>query len=326
MLDRVEDLIQQVRDVTDEDNVNDISDDFIIRALNRAQQDLVSEITRKYNPQFMQEVLLTQSDFKQDIQGKARVATLPVRSFAYRVNNVDARVGDTWVPVRQVPFSYTLSLDTNSGTSLPVVYSMQGNKIYVYPNIDQVTQLRIRYQVRPPKLVATQGRVTEIGENYVIVDDIGTGLSSSVDDLSAFINFVDAGTGLIKGTAQVVGLNDASNRVTIQVSSPHLSRTTVFGFAVSAAVPSDLALDDYVCLASGTCIPYLASDLSNYHVELASFHVKRALGTVGQADFSERDRVIERISKLWSGRENTMKINKTRNYPLYSWQSWFRGS
>ena len=326
MLDRVEDLIQQVRDVTDEDNVNDISDDFIIRALNRAQQDLVSEITRKYNPQFMQEVLLTQSDFKQDIQGKARVATLPVRSFAYRVNNVDARVGDTWVPVRQVPFSYTLSLDTNSGTSLPVVYSMQGNKIYVYPNIDQVTQLRIRYQVRPPKLVATQGRVTEIGENYVIVDDIGTGLSSSVDDLSAFINFVDAGTGLIKGTAQVVGLNDASNRVTIQVSSPNLSRTTVFGFAVSAAVPSDLALDDYVCLASGTCIPYLASDLSNYHVELASFHVKRALGTVGQADFSERDRVIERISKLWSGRENTMKINKTRNYPLYSWQSWFRGS
>lgn len=326
MLDLVEDLIQQVRDVTDEDNVNDISDEFIIRALNRAQQDLVSEITRKYNPQFMQEVILTQADFKTDLQGKARVATLPTRSFAYRVNSVDAKIGDTWTPVRQVPFSHTLALDIESGTSLPVVYSMQGNKIYVYPNIDQLAQLRIRYQVRPPKLVATQGRVTEIGENYVIVDDIGTGLSSSVDDLTAFINFVDSGTGLIKGTAQVVGLNEASNRITIQVSSPNLSRTSVFGFTVSAAVPTDLSLDDYVCLASGTCIPYLASDLSNYHVELAAFHVKRALGTVGQADFSERDRVIERITKLWSGRENTMKINKTRNYPLYSWQSWFRGS
>lgn len=325
MLDTVEDLIQQVRDVTDEDNVSDISPEFILRMLNRAQQDLVSELTRKYNAHFMGEVILTQSDFKADAAGNARVADIPLKTFGYRINNVDARIGNAWTPVRQVPFSYTLALDTNSGSSVPVVYAVQGNKIFVYPDIDQLTELRIRYQIRPPKLVEKQGRVTAISSNYVVLDDIGDGISSSVDDLSAFVNFIDANTGIVKGTAQVVGLNQTTNKVIIQTAAESLSRTTVFGSSVSAALPADLALDDYICLASGTCVPYLASDLTNYHVELAAFHVKRALGTVGNADFSERDRVIERISKMWSGRENSMKINRTR-YPMYSWQSWFRGS
>ena len=322
----VEDLIQQVRDVTDEDNTSDVKDEFIIRMLNRAQQDLISEITRKYNPHFMKETYLTSSDFTTDSNGITRVATLPSQGFGYRINYVEAKVGDTWYSVSQVPHGHTLPFDTTNAASLPVVYAIQGNKLYVYPDTSQLTQLRIRYQFRAPKLNSTQGRVTAYSSanGTITLDSLGSSLSTSVDDLSAFINIIDSQTGVIKGTCQVSGINTSTKKLTVKSAS--LSRSTVYGYTVSTSLPSDIALDDYVCLASGTCVPYLSMDLSNYHVELASFHVKRALGTVDGADFSERDRIIDRVQKMWSGRENTMKIKRTRRGNMPNWTFFFRGS
>ena len=50
MLDNtVEELILRVRDITDEANESDVSDDLIIRMLNRAQQELVRILTKHYN-------------------------------------------------------------------------------------------------------------------------------------------------------------------------------------------------------------------------------------------------------------------------------------
>lgn len=328
MLDTVEDLIQQVRDVTDEDNVEDISDAFIIRMLNRAQQDLVSEITRKYNPQFMDEVVLTASDFASDNSGVNRVADLSkfMQSVAFKINSIDSRLGDSWTPVRQVPFSHTLALDTKTGTSLPVIYSLQGNKLYVYPNVDTLVQLRVRYQMRPPKLTATIGRVVEwqVGDgtnSTITLDDASALKGASIDNLSNFVNIIDPSTGRIKATFEISDPLD-SNTIEVLVSE----RGKVFGRAITNAPLDSIEQDDLICSAEGTCVPYLVSDLTNYHVEIAGFHVKRALGTVDTPDFQERDRAIERISKIWSGRENTMKISRTRQFPLYSWQSFFRGS
>lgn len=322
MLDTVEDLIQQVRDVTDEDNVEDISDAFIIRMLNRAQQDLVSEITRKYNPQFMDEVVLTASDFAADNSGVNRVADLSkfMQSVAFKINSIDSRIGDSWTPVRQVPFSHTLALDTQTGTSLPVLYSLQGNRLYVYPNVDTLVQLRVRYQMRPPKLTSTIGRVLETEGNILTLTSSEALIDANETDLSSFINVIDPATGAIKGMFYISRLGDGTLEV-----QPEPSKTKAFGRIVETDA-SIIAEDDLVCSAEGTCVPYLVSDLTNYHVEIAGFHVKRALGTVDTPDFQERDRVIERISKIWSGRENTMKISRTRQFPLYSWQSFFRGS
>lgn len=327
MLDTVEDLIQQVRDVTDEDNAEDVSDAFIIRMLNRAQQDLVSEITRKYNPQFMNEVVLTSSNFAADSSGVARVADLSkyMSSVAFKINSVDSRIGDAWTPVRQVPFSHTLALDTKTGTSLPVIYSMQGSRLYVYPNVDTLVQLRIRYQMRPPKLVATEARVVGWDTEFTNIKLSNSLANADTVDasLNNYVNIICKLTGRVKATMQVVTIGETTS---FKTSPDEDTRSSVFGNPISYSLPEDIDYDDLVCHAAGTCIPFLMSDLTNYHVEIAAFHVKRALGTVDTPDFQERDRVIERVSKLWSGRENTMKINRTRSFPLYSWQSFFRGS
>lgn len=325
MIDTVEDLIQQVRDITDEDNVEDISDEFIVRMLNRAQQDLVSEITRKYNPQYMSEVILTASDFTSDVSGVNRIADLSkyIQSVAFKINSVESKIGQAWVPVRQVPFSHTLALDIETATSLPVVYSTQGSKIFVYPNIDSLVSLRIRYQMRPPKLTSVIGRITDLVgptsfkiSNSAMLQDIGN------EDLSNFVNVIDPFTGNIKGTYQVTL---SADNETVVIATENLYREKVFGYTVSTSLV-EISDDDLVCSAKGTCVPYLVTDLTNYHVEIAAFHVKRALGTVDNPDYQERDRIIERVSKLWAGREHLLKINRTRKYPLYSWQSFFRGS
>ena len=320
-----EDLIQQVRDVCDEDNTSDVSNAFLLRMLNRAQQDLVSEISRKYNPHFMQEVYLAPSAFVADGTGNVRKMPLPKQGFGFQINSVEVQIGQSWFVIKQVPHKHTLPFDGQNVAALPVVYSIQGGDLFLFPDASTVTQVRLRYQFRAPKLTTTQGRITAYDASAftITVDSLGTDLSTSVDTLAAFVNIIDSQTGVVKATLQVSGINTTTKTLTIKTTS--LSRSIVFGYTVDSALPASIALDDYVCLASGTCVPYLSMDLSNYHVELAAFHTKRALGTTDGADYSERDRVIDRIQKMWSGRDYTLKINRTRRGQLPNWQYFFRG-
>jgi hypothetical protein len=53
-------------------------------------------------------------------------------------------------------------------------------------------------------------------------------------------------------------------------------------------------------------------DLSNYHIELAAFFVKRAVGTVETADFSERDEVKKAASSFWTGRDMSMRVQRRK--------------
>lgn len=321
----VEDLVQQVRDQADEDNTTDISDALIIRMLNRAQQALVTELTKKYNPHYMQEAYYTSSDFTTDGQSKTRVLQLPKQGFAYRLHNVDAKIGNVWYPVKQLPAINTLAYDMDNQSSLPIAYSIQGDKMYVYPDGVGMDSFRLRHAFRPPKLNKTQGRITDYSSanNTITLNSIGSDISTSVDTLAAFLNIIDHITGAIKATVQISGINTTTKVLTIKTAS--LSRTTVYGYTVASSLPTDIADDDYVCLASGTCVPYLSMDLTNYHVEIAAFYTKRALGTVETADFSERDEVKKAASSFWSGRENTLRLRRTRGSNLNHAFLFFRG-
>jgi len=124
----VEELIQRVRDIVDEENTSDISDELILRMLNRSQQELVRILTRRYKSHFMREQIFTASDLTTDANGQTRVLVLPDQAFGFAVNSVDARIGQAWFPVQQVPFSYTLGLDNETGSSVPLSYALQGNR------------------------------------------------------------------------------------------------------------------------------------------------------------------------------------------------------
>lgn len=323
----VEELIQRVRDITDEDNTTDISDPLILRMLNRAQQELVRILTRRYNPHFMREQIFTTSDMTTDANSQTRVLPMPDQAFGFAVNAVDAKIGDAWFPVQQVPFSYTLGMDNSQGGSTPLSYSVQGNDIYLYPAPDSGTSIRIRHQFRAPKLVKSQGRITSSTSSTIVVDALGSSLSTSVDTLAAFINIVDHLTGDIKATMQVTGKTDATKTLTVQTDATALAsvRSEVYGYTTTATMPTSISKDDYVCLADGTCVPYLSHDLTNFLIEIAGFYVKRALGTADQTDLIDRDAIYKAISGMQFGRQRTKKIQRKFQTNNFSWQPFFRG-
>lgn len=325
MLDNtVEDLIQQVRDLIDEDNTSDLGDDVILRMLNRSQQEMVRILTKKYNSHYMRETIYTSSDFEADSSSQNRIVKLSNQAFGFAVNMVDAKIGTSWFPVPRVPFSYNLAQDNASeSNSLPTAYSTQGNDLYFYPKPSSSTQIRVRYQFRPAKLVKTQSRITSSSGAVLTVDSVGSGISTSVDTLAGFINIIDHLTGEIKSTHQVSGYDSTAKTITIKTSG--LDRSTVFGYTVSDSLPSTLANDDLVCLADGTCVPTFAHDLTNFLVDIAGFYTKRKLAIVDQADYIEREAIIKAISSLSFGREYTKKIERTNGVGVTSYQHWFRG-
>ena len=128
-----EELIQRVRDLCDEDNTTDVSDELILRMLNRAQQELVRILVKYYKEHYMREVIYSSSSLTTDANSQSRVLTIPSQAYGFAVNFVDAKLGSSWFPVQQVPYSYTLGLDNNSSTGMPLSYALKGNKIYLYP-------------------------------------------------------------------------------------------------------------------------------------------------------------------------------------------------
>lgn len=321
----VAELITQVRDICDEDNVTDVTPEVIIRMLNRAQQELVRILTRKYKNHFMREEIYNSSSWKTDANGQSRVLRMPSQAYGFAVNSVDAKIGVSWFPVNQVPFSYTLGFDSAVDSSVPLNYAIQGNDIYLYPAPDNNTQVRVRYQFRAPQMVPELGRITAFStnDNTVTLDAISANLSTSVDDLGAFVNIIDHLTGEIKATMQVAGFVESNKVVTLK--SVSLDRSAVFGYTTTGTLPTNISLDDYVCAASGTCVPLLAHDLTNFLVDIAGFYTKRKLGIVDSADFADREAIIDAVSSMQFGRQYTKKIQR-QSFGGYSMQPWFRGN
>lgn len=321
-----DELIQRVRDIVDEDNTTDISDALILRMLNRAQQELVRILTKRYKNHYMREVVYSTSDMTTDASSATRVLEVPNQAYGFAVNYIDAKIGSSWFPVQQVPFPYTLGLDNNQSSGLPLSYALKGNYVYLFPAPHSGTEVRIRYQFRAPKIVASQGRITafDLSTETMTLDSLGSDLTTSVTNLWAFLNIIDHLTGEIKGTVQISGITTTTK--VLQVKTSSLDRSSVFGYTVRSDLPADISKDDLVCTADGTAIPLLAHDMTNFLVDIAGFYTKRKLGTVDQADFADRDAIIKAIESTQFGRQYTKKIHQTDSSDLFSWHPFFMGS
>lgn len=330
LLNTTTDLVQQVRDICDEDNTTDVDSDLIVRMLNRAQQEMLRILIKQHPSHFMKETIYAGTALENDANSQARVLTLDDQSYNFAINHIDAKIGNSWFPVRQVPFYRTLGFDNENSSSLPITYSVKGNKIFFYPTPKSTTSIRVRYQFRAPQITTNQGRITAFSSanGTVTLDSIGADLSTSVDTLGAFVNVIDYLTGEIKETLQITGINTTTKVITFQTTAGSLNRTLVFGYTVGSALPSDIALDDYLCSAQGTCVPLLAHDMTNYLVDIAGFHVKRKLGTVEPYDMEAYQDITKAIQSSQFGREYSKQIKRTRgtsDFP-YSQQWFFQGS
>lgn len=303
----VDDLVTALRDQLDERNSADLGSATLLRALNRGQQKLVRLAGRKYEAVFRQETTLTTDG--------TRELTIPSGAFGLVIDEVAVQSSNAWTPVTAVESRDTVEIDqSNSTSAIPTLYVQQGNKLRLFPLPPSGISVRVRYQSRPPELVLSQGRITSLveaqsGSPALYLDALGTGLTTSVAALGAFVNVVDPVTGLVKATLQVSALDTTNVKATFKTTS--LDRTTVFGQTVAAAVPTTVALDDLVCLANGTCVPTLLADYADFLVQFATVELKRKSGEDVQAELIALGELTDDVKAMWAGRQATLRVQRT---------------
>lgn len=305
-----DDLISDVRSMLDEENRDSVDTaEDILPALNRAQDFAANILARQYDAPLLAKQTITTSNNQREYD-------IPDDAFEQRLEKIEVEVNDLFYPITRIDFRQTSLYETQGATSIPYYYSVIGNKFRIFPTSNGQFRLRLWYLKDPRPLVTQQGRITRVNETdqYVLVDNVGDDLTTEQDQLNSYVNLVDGQSGLVKGTFQIKTITD--NRITFKTSP---TRTTVLNQTVSTdlggltndeGVSISVEPDDYVCVASGVCIPLLKKPFSNFMIQYAVAEIRRKLG--GPADLEERilKKFEQQVERQWVGQEQSTRVTK----------------
>lgn len=301
----VDDMLLQVRAQTDENNTDDVTDAQIIRSLNRGQRTAANILARKF------EDMMWESS---DITTVAGTSTYDIPSDAYggRVEMIEVATStDIKYKVKRVSNHQSTNYITSSQTTIPTHYTTKRNKFKLYPTPSGGLTITVHYNKKPEDLVKQQGRLTAVdtSNNYILVDGIGSSLSTSTTGFGAYAHVIDYRTGAVKRTLQISALDTTSEQITFKSSG--LARATVLGHTISTTIGSDVAVDDYICLVTGTCVPEIDDAYTDYIIQHAVVATRRRLGEPTTEDFAELKEIEEELVKAWVGREHSTRIKKS---------------
>lgn len=300
----VDDLIAQVREQTDENNTEDIKDSQVIKSLNRAQRHASNILARKFEDMMWETSEVT-------TVGGVRELDIPSEAYASRIEMVEVATSNTVrYKMQKISNHKSTNFITSSTTDIPTHYSIQRNKFNIFPTPKGGLTILVHYFKRPYDFVKQQGRITNIStaSNYLIVDDIGSSLSTSVTGFGSYLAVIDYNTGETKRRLQISALDEDTNQITFKSSG--LTRSTVLGNTINTTIGDDVAVDDYVCLVSGTCVPEIDEAYTDYLIQHAVVATKRRLGEPTQEEFAELKELETELLKSWAGREISSRIRK----------------
>lgn len=308
----VNDLIQLVRDDIDESNLVDISDAFILKKLNRAQRNAVNKIIKGYDELFLTETGSSARADTTTVEDQINY-DLPTDIYGTRLENVslvnsDGTIDDLVRIRKQLSYKYT----KESPSSRPTKYCIVHREVHIYPAPKASLTLRLTYTRLPETLVKQQGVVRSsgtdagTGQDYITVDDVGSSLTATSTSNNCFVNFINPNTGEVRGTCQIASVDDTNNIIYFKASG--LTKSSVLGKTVSVSLPSDIAVDDYICTVHGTCIPEIPNAYIDYLVQHAVVSIKRAKGEPTQEDYSELKDQEAELKNMWAGLDGRRKI------------------
>lgn len=296
----VDDLITQVRNQIEESNTEDISDNDIITELNTSQTHAANILSRRYDEMMITSTSITTTAGTTDYD-------IPADAFADRIEKIEQQVpGSTnrFRRLKKVSIQRSSGITTSGNSSALDSYSVKKGKIVLAPTPSGSLTVNIYYYKRPEPLVKQQGRITSIdtSNNYIIVDDIGSSVSTSTTGFGSYLNIIDYQTGEVKRTLQVSALDTTSEQITFKSSG--LTRSTVLGRTVSTSIGSDAAVDDYVCLVTGSCISEIDDAYVDYIMQHTVVALKRRIGEPVTDELISLKDMEKELLKSWSGRES----------------------
>ena len=310
MANTTNDLMRMLRSKLQEANSAKISDQEILDALNIAQDECFNLVARRYP-----DALAAVVDLTVDSDG---VFTLPEDAFEQRFTRVYRTRNDNSVELIRVNYREKDKFNTSSG--IPTHYSILKNKGYILPKntVGSYTYKGAYVQDVPP-IVQEQGRITDAtdavtanGNASITIAEQGSLITSDVNSLSRFVNVVDGQSGIIKATLEIKEITPMDSGTSVITFKLAPTRVKVYNRTVSADIPTDLELDDYICTADGSCVLFFKKPNSNYILQHATTEIKRSLGMDAQLEEMALSRYEENINKLNSNRENTARVSRTK--------------
>ena len=315
----VDDLIAEVRSLIDESNEESIDDDRdILPALNRAQAYAYNILARRY-----EDPILVYQDL--DLVSGTQEYDIPEDAFEDRVLKVEIKTTQGYyLECQRISFKDISYYETTAQVPQPYYYCIYSRKMRFLPSPSGTYSARIWYIRDPEKLVKPQGRITLVSNlsGYILVDSVGSLITTEVDDLFSYVNVVDGQTGEIKGTLQVQSFT--TDKVTFK-STP--SRTTVLNRTVTGDL-ADVAVtsDDYICPIFGTCVAYFQDAISNFILQYAVFQLQSKLGVASMNEVQLVEKFEKQLERQWTNREQTVRIKKTNRiweFPYKRWRTRF---
>lgn len=321
MLYTTDELVTAVRSRLDEmnrDSVDTARD--ILPALNRALEYAVDIYSRHYPDPFLRYTVLT-------LNGADQEYPIPGDVFEDRIVRIEIKTSrNTYREVTRLLYRDVVNYETDGTTAIPYYYTIVGRKIHFVPGPSGTYPARLWYVKEPEPLVLQQGRITKVNTtgNYVVVEGLGTDLTTESDSLNNYVNVINGETGEVRGTLQISQI--AGDRVTFRTT---VTRSTVIGLPVSTSL-TDLGAteDDYLCVAEGTCIPYLGAPTSNFLIQFAVAEISRQLGVQSQEEEAILEKFEKQVKSAWAGRETTIRVAKRSQafgVPIRPWFTVTRG-
>jgi hypothetical protein len=304
----VSDMMRRLRSKLQEHNSTKVTDENILDALNQGQDFCFDIIARRYPDSIaVTEAATLNSD---------NTITIPEGAFEQRLTQVYRNDSDTYTtPLERV--DYRWKDDYIGRQDIPTNYAILKNKVHLLPsvNISNYTY-RIAYVEDVETLVKDQGQIQSItvGDGSttnasITVDTIGSAITNDADNILRFVNIVDAQTGLVKVSLEVKSLDATTGIITFKLTQ---TRTTVLNKTIANTIPTDVEVDDYICLVTGSCVPYFKKPSSNYILQFATTEIKRSLGMDSQMEESALRKYEEQLEKINSKRENTTRVTRKR--------------
>lgn len=306
------DLIDQVRDQLDESNTETVSDSDVLQSLNRGQDYATDLMIRHYQDPLLAFSTTTTSS-------NADSYDMPEGIFEDRLQKVEMIENGVAWEVKRISYRDVTYYESSARTVRPMYYYVVGKKFYLVPDTIGGKTMRFWYLKDVEPLVEPQGRITSINtsDNYIILDSIGSDLTTVSDELKNYVNLVDAQTSNIKSSHQIQSIDSSANKITFK-STP--DRSSVRNRSITGTISSEVEVDDYICLSSGNCVPYLVKPLSNYVIQYAVLELKRKLGEPTQAEERALQKLADQVESTWSAREHKKRVKKRSK----NWQNLFR--
>jgi hypothetical protein len=296
-------MLLSVRSLIDESETSAVDDTRdILPSLNRGLMYAYNILARKYP-----EPILTY--MSQTLTSGTAEYDMPEDAFEDRVEKIELTDGSFYYPCRRTSYRDITPFEAIGNSSIPPLWTTYGRKIRFVPAPTGGYTARIWYIQEPNELVTSQGRITTVstsGGGYVLVEGLGSDLTTTDDDLENYVNIVDGQTGMVKSSHQIN--NITGTKITFRANP---TRTTVLGRTIATSVPTTVAADDYVCVVRGTCIPYQMYPIGNFCVEYAALEMR---GVRLSEDVQVLDKLVDKfetqVQRSWVKREVDHRISR----------------